>query len=113
MCLFVFDFVYAFFFPLAARLIGPRTGCQFFKKNFNFSVEYPLNSVFYFFTVCVPRILEKAIPWSNSLCNISAYLWIYSYNYQRQHLHVCHKDCFAKQCSEAHLRSHQMYGCHL
>ena len=28
------DFVnfFFFFFPLAAKFIGPRTGCQFFKK---------------------------------------------------------------------------------
>ena len=26
------DFVEFFFFPLAAKLIGPRTGCQFFKN---------------------------------------------------------------------------------
>ena len=24
------DFVWTFFFPLAAKLIGPLTGCQFF-----------------------------------------------------------------------------------
>ena len=30
-CLFVFDFVYAFF-PLTVKLIGLRTGRQFFKK---------------------------------------------------------------------------------
>ena len=36
------------FFPLAAKLIGPRTGCQFFFKNVDFfSVECPLNSVCY------------------------------------------------------------------
>ena len=40
---FVFDFVHAFFFPLAAKLIGPRTGCQFFKKC-RFSVACPLNA---------------------------------------------------------------------
>ena len=29
----VFVFVlYISFFPLAAKLLGPRTGCQFFKK---------------------------------------------------------------------------------
>ena len=32
------------FFPLAAKLIGPRTGCQFFKK-FDFSNTYSLNSM--------------------------------------------------------------------
>ena len=42
-CLFVFDF---FFYHLAAKLIGPRMGCQFFK-NVDFSVECPLNSVCY------------------------------------------------------------------
>ena len=29
------------FFPLAAKLIGPRMGRQFFKNN-DFSVTYPL-----------------------------------------------------------------------
>ena len=33
-----------FFSPLAAKLIGPRTGCQFFKKNVDFSVTYPLKA---------------------------------------------------------------------
>ena len=33
-----------FFSPLVAKLIGPRTGCQFFKKkNVDFSDTYPLN----------------------------------------------------------------------
>ena len=32
------------FFPLAAKLIGPRTVCQFFK-NVDFSDTYPLNWV--------------------------------------------------------------------
>ena len=37
------DFVLTFFFfPLAAKLIGPRMGHQFFK-NVDFSVTYPLN----------------------------------------------------------------------
>ena len=36
------DFVWTFFFPLAAKLIGPRMGRQFFK-NVDFSVTYPLN----------------------------------------------------------------------
>ena len=27
------DFAYSFFFPLAVKLIGPRTGCQFFKNG--------------------------------------------------------------------------------
>ena len=37
------DFV-QFFSPLAAKLIRPRTGCRFFKKNFNFSITNPLKS---------------------------------------------------------------------
>ena len=39
-CLFVLIFT---FFPLATKLMGPRTGCQFFKKNVYFSVTYALN----------------------------------------------------------------------
>ena len=35
------DFVLAFVFPLAAKLMGPRMGRQFFK-NVDFSVTYPL-----------------------------------------------------------------------
>ena len=31
-CLFVFDSDEAFFFSLAAKLIGPKTGHQFFKN---------------------------------------------------------------------------------
>ena len=39
------DFVHFFFFPLATKLIGPPTGCQFLKKkNVDFSDTYPLNS---------------------------------------------------------------------
>ena len=37
---FCLDFVH--FFPLAAKLIVPRTGCQFFKKKGDFSDTYPL-----------------------------------------------------------------------
>ena len=37
--------LYIFFFSLTAKLIGPRIGCQFFKKNVDFSDTYPLNSV--------------------------------------------------------------------
>ena len=43
-CLFVFDLVisfFFFFFPLAAKLIGPRTGRQFFK-NVDFLDLHPL-----------------------------------------------------------------------
>ena len=29
---FVFVLLFAFFFPLAAKLIGPKTGRQFFKN---------------------------------------------------------------------------------
>ena len=38
------DFVnfFFYFFPLAAKLIGPRTGCQFFKKMSIFSLTNPL-----------------------------------------------------------------------
>ena len=37
------DFVpYNFFFPLATKLIGPRTGCQFFEKRLIFSTPAPL-----------------------------------------------------------------------
>ena len=38
------DFVLTFFFSLAAKLIGPRMGRQFFK-NVDFSITYPLKSV--------------------------------------------------------------------
>ena len=38
------DFVLTFFFPLAAKLTGPRMGCQFFKKCRFF--RYLLKSVF-------------------------------------------------------------------
>ena len=37
-------FVLTFFFPLAAKLIGPRMGSKFFK-NADFSVTYPLNQI--------------------------------------------------------------------
>ena len=36
------DFVHFFFFPLAAKLIGLRTGCQFFKKMLIFPAPTPL-----------------------------------------------------------------------
>ena len=40
------DFVHFFFSPWAAKLIGPRTGCQFFKKkNINFSLKLILQSL--------------------------------------------------------------------
>ena len=39
-CLFVLDLV-IFFFPLAAKLIGPQTGRQFFK-NVDFLDLHPL-----------------------------------------------------------------------
>ena len=44
-CLFVLDLVisFSFFFPLAAKLISPRTGRQFFK-NFDFLDLHPLNA---------------------------------------------------------------------
>ena len=29
-------YIFFFFSPLAAKLIGPRTGCQFLKKNVDF-----------------------------------------------------------------------------
>ena len=58
-CLFVFDLVYAFF-SLAARLIGPRTGCQFFKIV-NFCVGYPLNSIDSYKTL-VKRLNNLGIP---------------------------------------------------
>ena len=44
-CFFVLDLVilfYLFIFSLAAKLIGPRTGCQFFK-NVDFLDQHPLN----------------------------------------------------------------------
>ena len=48
------DFVLTFFFPpLAAKLIGPRMGRQFFK-NVDFSITYPLN-----------RNLSKISTWCN------------------------------------------------
>ena len=34
------DFIH--FSPLAAKLIGPQKGYQFFKKNVDFSDTYPL-----------------------------------------------------------------------
>ena len=37
-------FFFFFFFSLAAKLIDPRMGRQFFK-NVDFSVTFPLNSV--------------------------------------------------------------------
>ena len=48
-CVFVFDFVYwyAFFFPLAGKLIGLRTGCQFFEKNVDFSIFCSFNLTFH------------------------------------------------------------------
>ena len=45
-CLYAFESDSFFFSPLAAKLIGPRTGCQFFKK-FLFYRHLPLNSVPY------------------------------------------------------------------
>ena len=36
------DFDYFLFFPSAAKLIGPRTGCQFFKKMSIFPTPTPL-----------------------------------------------------------------------
>ena len=38
------DFVLTFFSPLAAKLIGPQMGRQFFK-NVDFSITYPFKSV--------------------------------------------------------------------
>ena len=43
-CLFVLFCVY-FFFPLAVKLIGPRMGCQFFKKNADFSDTHSLKEI--------------------------------------------------------------------
>ena len=46
-CLFVLDLVilfYCLFFSLAAKLIGPRTGCQFFK-NVDFLDQHPLKGI--------------------------------------------------------------------
>ena len=46
-----------FFPPLVEKLIGPRTGCQFFKKNVYFSLTYPLNrrivKNILFFKMCI------------------------------------------------------------
>ena len=43
-CLFVLDLVISFFFSLAAKLIGPRTGCQFFT-NVDFLDQHPLKDL--------------------------------------------------------------------
>ena len=45
----------AFFPPLAVKLIGPRTGCQFFKKNVDFSDIYPLRFLMQFATELLPH----------------------------------------------------------
>ena len=57
--LFVFDSVRAFFFPLAAKLIGPKTGCQFFK-NADFSMSTPVIdcSIFFLFRQVSLRTLS-------------------------------------------------------
>ena len=45
-CLFVLTWYFFFFFlSLAAKLIGPRKGCQFFKKKSIFSSNTPLNEL--------------------------------------------------------------------
>ena len=41
----MFDFGYAFFFSLVVKLIGLRTGCQFFKKYRFFHCLPPLRGV--------------------------------------------------------------------
>ena len=41
-CLFVLILRRAFFSPLAAKLIGLQTGCQFFKKMLIFPTPTPL-----------------------------------------------------------------------
>ena len=46
-CLFVLDLYRLFlFFPLATKLIGPKTGCQFLK-NVDFFDNGPLNAMAY------------------------------------------------------------------
>ena len=43
-CLGFVDYFFSLFFPLAAKLIGPQTGYQFFK-NVNFFDNPPLKLV--------------------------------------------------------------------
>ena len=45
--LILLELFFFFFFPLAAKLIGPKTGCQFFKNCWFFPV-YPLNTIIIF-----------------------------------------------------------------
>ena len=42
------DFGHFFFFPLATKLIGPRTGCQFFEKMSFFFDTRPLKGLKFF-----------------------------------------------------------------
>ena len=37
----------------AVKLIGPRTGCQFFKKNVDFSDTYPLKGLLLIRNHCI------------------------------------------------------------
>ena len=45
------DFIHFLFFPLAAKLIGLRSVCQFFK-NFDFSFTLSLNLMSHLTGVC-------------------------------------------------------------
>ena len=40
------EYFFSVFFPLAAKLIGPKPGCQFFK-NVDFFDNHPLNAMAY------------------------------------------------------------------
>ena len=55
--------VYFFFFPLAVKLIGPRTGCQFFK---NCPLKDPLSTCSFYCVVTCDRILLRSV--CKSLC---------------------------------------------
>ena len=53
------DYFFSLFFPLAAKLIGPKTGCQF-QKNVDFFGNGPLNCVVLeaAFLICMCLFIE-------------------------------------------------------
>ena len=60
---------------MAAKVIGPQTGCQFFKKNVDFSDSYPLNG----FRVQVREstcylglIIDKRLNWKDHVDHLRA-----------------------------------------
>ena len=73
-CLFVLDLyrLFSLFFPLAAKLIGPKTGCQFLR-NIDFFDNGPLKGMtpYQAFVGIKPNVDHSKFFWFYLLCSCS------------------------------------------